>query len=52
MQDTTAQDRRNELKSLLERIHAHPEHAFVEERKRVAVLQSLLRSQENAEAGA
>jgi len=49
MQETTTQDRKNELRKLLDQIEAHPEKPFTEERKRVAVLQNMLLAQEKAQ---
>ena len=42
MQDVDRTDRERELAALLERISAHPERAWTQERKRVAVLQRML----------
>jgi len=42
MTETTIEDRERELRTLLDRIEAHPERAWTEERRRVAVLQRLL----------
>lgn len=42
MIETTIEDRERELRSLLDRIAAHPERAWPDERQRVAVLQRLL----------
>lgn len=50
MQETSIDDRKRELRNLLDQIAAHPEKAFTEERKRVAVLQGLLASHEKAQA--
>ncbi len=49
MQDTTIEDRKRELRNLLDQIEAHPEKAFTEERKRVAVLQGMLLAHEKAQ---
>jgi hypothetical protein len=49
MQDTTIEDRKKELRTLLDRIEAHPERDFAEERKRVAVLQGMLLAHEKAQ---
>jgi hypothetical protein len=49
MQDTTIDDRKKELRHLLDQIEAHPEKAFTEERKRVAVLQNMLVAHEKAQ---
>ena len=48
MQPTTNDDRRRELRRLLDEISAHPERAWTEERERVAVLQRLLAAEEAA----
>lgn len=48
MQETTIADRKKELRTLLDRISAHPEKPFSEERKRVAVLQGMLLAHEKA----
>lgn len=48
MREITTEDRRKELRSLLERIETHPERDWTEERKRVAVLQSKLSAEESA----
>jgi hypothetical protein len=50
MTETTFEDRTRELRSLLERIAAHPERAWSEERERVAVLQRLLAAEPAAPA--
>jgi len=42
MTETTIEDRTRELRTLLDRIGAHPERAWTEERRRVAVLQRML----------
>lgn len=42
MTETTMEDRQRELRALLDRIEAHPERAWTEERERIAVLQRLL----------
>ncbi len=42
MTETTIEDRQRELRALLDRIEAHPERAWSEERERVAVLQRML----------
>lgn len=49
MQETTIEDRKKELRGLLDMISAHPEKAFTEERKRVAVLQTMLAGHEKAQ---
>lgn len=48
MQDTTLADRKKELRDLLDKLEAHPEKAFPEERARVAVLQKMLGAQARA----
>ncbi len=48
MQNTTAADRKKELRELLDQIAAHPEKAWAAERERVAVLQRMLAAQEHA----
>ncbi|MEN7537948.1 hypothetical protein [Aurantiacibacter flavus] len=40
--ETTDEDRRKELKVLLDKIAAHPEHDMTAERERVAVLKRVL----------
>lgn len=50
MQETTIDDRKRELRGLLDQITAHPERAYTEERKRVAVLQGMLVAHEKAQA--
>lgn len=45
MRDTTSQDRRNELQSLLEQMRDHPEKDWTEARKRVKILRELLESE-------
>ena len=50
MQITTRADRERELRNLLDRIAASPDKAWTEERARVAVLQTLLASEEKASA--
>ena len=40
--ETTEDDRRKELKVLLDRIAAHPEHDMTAERERVAVLKQVI----------
>jgi hypothetical protein len=42
MRETTSEDRRNELRTLLERIQHHPERDWSEELKRVTVLKHML----------
>ena len=46
--ETTIEDRTRELRGLLDRIEAHPERAWEEERRRVAVLQRLLAAESAA----
>ena len=48
MTETTIEDRTRELRGLLDRIEAHPERAWEEERRRVAVLQRLLAAESAA----
>lgn len=50
MQETTIDDRKRELRNLLDQITAHPERPYTEERKRVAVLQGMLAAHEKAKA--
>lgn len=50
MQETTLADRKKELRDLLDKLEAHPEKAFPEERARVAVLQKMLAAHEKANA--
>lgn len=42
MQETTMEDRRKELDSLLARFRAHPERDWTRERKRAEVLREML----------
>ena len=42
MEQVTPQHRETELRGLLDRIEAHPERPWTEERRRIAVLQSKL----------
>jgi len=42
MQETTMEDRKKELRSLLEQMEAHPERDWSEEQERVAVLRQML----------
>jgi len=42
MQETTMEDRKKELRSLLEQMEAHPERDWSEEKERVAVLREML----------
>ena len=46
MLETTMEDRRRELRSLLDNIEAHPEKDWAQERQRVAVLQTQLAAAE------
>lgn len=50
MQQVTMEDRQRELSGLLERIRTHPERAWAEERKRIAVLQRMLAAEQQASA--
>jgi hypothetical protein len=50
MQETTHEDRRNELESLLAAIAASPTRDWSQERKRVVVLRKMLASREAAHA--
>ena len=45
MHETTMEDRRKELRVLLDKIAAHPEQDLTEERRRVAVLQAMVGQQ-------
>jgi hypothetical protein len=45
MQETTLEDRRHELKDLLEAMKAQPSRDWSEEKKRVIVLQRMLAAQ-------
>lgn len=45
MQETTMDDRKNELRHLLDQMDAHPERDWAEERQRVAVLRAMLSGQ-------
>lgn len=49
MQESSIEDRKRELRGLLDQISAHPEKAFTQERKRVAVLQGMLAAHEKAQ---
>ncbi|WP_191229084.1 hypothetical protein [Aurantiacibacter xanthus] len=40
--ETTEEDRRKELKVLLDKVAAHPEHDLTAERERIAVLKQVL----------
>ena len=46
MIETTMEDRRRELRALLDNIEAHPEKDWSRERQRVAVLQRQLGAEE------
>ncbi|GEM_PF-481675 len=48
MQETTIEDRRRELRALLDNIEAHPEREWAQERQRIAILQSQLSAEESA----
>jgi len=48
MHEITPEDRRRELRSLLDRIGAQPERDWTQERQRIAVLQSKLAAEEAA----
>ena len=48
MHQTTTEDRRKELRSLLDQVEAHPERDWTEARQRIAVLQSKLAAEESA----
>jgi len=48
MQETTMEDRRKELESLLDQMKQHPERAWTEERKRAAALSQMLASEATA----
>ena len=48
MQETTIEDRKHELRQLVEQIEAHPERAWTKERERIAVLQRMLAAHEAA----
>jgi len=50
MQETSLADRHKELRDLLDKLEAHPERAYPQERARVAVLQKLLAAHEKARA--
>jgi len=52
MQDTTLEDRKHELSDLLSRIEAHPERDWVEARKRIAVLRTMIAEREAAHSDA
>lgn len=48
MRETTIDDRRAELRGLLDRIQAHPERDHTAERRRVVVFQAMLRAHDHA----
>ena len=48
-EEVTMEDRRKELRSLLDQISAHPERAWTAERERVGVLQRMLKAHEDAQ---
>ena len=48
MQETTMDDRRRELETLLTKLREHPEREWKAERERVAVLQRMLAAHEAA----
>ncbi len=48
MQETTLEDRKKELRELLQKLTDHPDGAFPKERARVSVLQSMLAAHEHA----
>lgn len=48
MQPTTMEDRRKELRSLLDQMQAHPERDWTEEKRRVNVLREMLTAQADA----
>jgi len=48
MHETTMEDRRKELRVLLGRIEAHPEHDMTAERERVRVLRRMLQGEQAA----
>ena len=50
MQETTNEDRRKELRSLLDRIQQYPERDWSEELKRVTVLRHMLANEKDSEA--
>jgi len=50
MQETTIDDRRNELKELLRQIEAAPSRDWTEERKRVVVLRTMIAEHDKAHA--
>ncbi len=49
MQETSNADRKRELRSLLDKLAAHPEQSLTQERERVAVLQRMLGAQAKAD---
>jgi hypothetical protein len=48
MQETTMEDRRKELQSLLDKFEAHPERDWTEERRRAQVLREMIASEATA----
>lgn len=48
MKETTMEDRRKELRSLVSQIEAHPERDWTEERKRILVLREMIADHETA----
>jgi hypothetical protein len=52
MPNVTIEDRKRELRHLLDRLSRHPEGRFPQERERVAVLQGMLLAQERAQGQA
>lgn len=48
MQETTRKDRENELRQLIDKVTAQPNRSWTDERKRIAVLQTQLASQQAA----
>ncbi len=46
MQQTTLEDRKKELRTLLEQIEQHPEKDWSEQKKRVAVLREMVAHEE------
>lgn len=48
MQETTLEDRKAELASLVAAIEAHPERDWSEARKRIAVLREMVRDHDTA----
>lgn len=48
MRETTLEDRKHELRQLLEQFKAHPERDWSEERKRAATLSAMIEREEDA----